>query len=48
MSNDCHEIGMDEKLFEDDYRRRLKMFRPLIESIALYGAENGDGEMIPE
>lgn len=30
--------SIGERLFEDDYRRRLKMFRALV-SVALYGAE---------
>lgn len=31
--------SIGERLFEDDYKRRLKMFRALVESVALYGAE---------
>lgn len=31
--------SIGEKLFKEDYSRRIKMFDALVESIALYGAE---------
>lgn len=29
----------EERIFKDDYLRRMKMFGALVESITLYGAE---------
>lgn len=31
--------SIGERIFKDDYQRRMKMFGALVESIALYGAE---------
>lgn len=31
--------GVGEKLFKEDYGRRMKMFKALMENVALYGAD---------
>lgn len=31
--------SIGERIFKDDYRRRTKMFKTLVGSIALYGAQ---------
>jgi len=31
--------SIGERIFKEDFRRRMKMFEALVESVALYGAE---------
>jgi hypothetical protein len=32
-------IKVGERIFKEDFRRRMRMFEALVESVALYGAE---------
>lgn len=40
--------SIGERLFRDDYKRKMKMFKALVDSVALYGAEKERRNKIEE